>query len=115
MNDKSSFGTFLHLNHFLVGSFGLLITARWYGELPSEPALSAAKGRGWHEFLQSPVSGQDFRVTIKLSRWLSPGKRYEVVLFRNNYPDGDAKTMTAERRTAALLTLSGQQDLSWYK
>jgi len=26
----------------------LTITVRWYGELPSEPALSEAKGRGWH-------------------------------------------------------------------
>jgi len=33
MNDKSSYGTFLHFNHFLVGSFSLLITARQYGEV----------------------------------------------------------------------------------
>jgi len=25
-------------------------------------------------FCKVPVSGQDFRVTIKLTRWLSPGK-----------------------------------------
>ena len=30
-------------------------------------------------FCKVPVSGQDFRVTIKLSRWLSPDKRYEFV------------------------------------
>jgi len=43
MNDKSSYGTFLHFNHFLVGSFSLLITARQYGEvvLPDE-----ASGQG---------------------------------------------------------------------
>jgi hypothetical protein len=32
----------------------LPITARWHGELPSKPALSEAKGQGWHEFLQCP-------------------------------------------------------------
>jgi hypothetical protein len=31
-----------------------MLTARWYGELPSEPALSAAKGQDWHVFLHSP-------------------------------------------------------------
>jgi hypothetical protein len=33
-------------------------------------------------FCKVPVSGQDFRVMIKLSRWLSPDKGYEVVLSR---------------------------------
>jgi len=37
--------------------------------LPSEPALSGAKGVGvGMRFCTVPVSGQDFRVTIKLSR-----------------------------------------------
>jgi hypothetical protein len=49
----------LYLGHRSVNishtvKYGLNITARWYGELPSEPALSAAKGQGWHAFLQSP-------------------------------------------------------------
>jgi hypothetical protein len=30
-------------------------------------------------FCTVPISGQDFRVTIKLSRWLSPDKWYGVV------------------------------------
>ena len=33
-------------------------------------------------FCKVPVSGQDFRVTIKLSRWLSPDKWYGVVTSR---------------------------------
>jgi len=29
--------------------------------LPSEPALSAAKGRGWHAFLQIPIAPDSYR------------------------------------------------------
>ena len=33
-------------------------------------------------FCKVPVSGQDFRVMMKLSRWLSPDKWYGVVTAR---------------------------------
>ena len=67
-------------------------------------------------FCKVPVSEQDLFVTIKLSRWRGPDKWAGFVMLHLNCPDGDAKTMTTERRLATLLTLSWQQEQSrWHK
>ena len=67
----------------------LTLTARRFN-------LVADSGTRWHEFLHNP------------------GKRMKAFWSRQSCPDGSAKTMTAERRPAALLTLSRQQDESRY-
>jgi hypothetical protein len=39
------------------------------------PMKNLEKAVMWRSIFKVPVSGQDFGVTIKLSRWMSPGKR----------------------------------------
>jgi hypothetical protein len=58
-----------------------------------------------------PIDGDELAVMIKWSRCLSPDKRRELLPVQK-LASGDAKTMTTARRTAALLTLSRQQDCS---
>ena len=65
-------------------------------------------------FCKVPVDGRWLSRQDKVVKVMSPGKRTGVFSSRYNCLGGDAKTMTTARRTAALLTLSRQQDQSGY-
>ena len=50
------------------------------------PLKNLEKADMWRSIFKVPVSGQDFGVTIKLSRWMSPGKRLRAKIVTSLLP-----------------------------